>query len=70
MPADNTLPTNCLISLQHDITKMVAIALEEDIGDGDITAELIPADQTSTAKVITRDDCIIAGTAWVDEVFK
>ena len=70
MPAHNTLTTNYLVSLQHDIIKMVAIALEEDIGDGDITAELIPPEQTSTARVITRDNCTIAGTAWVDEVFR
>ena len=70
MPAVNALPANYLDSLQHDIKKMVAIALEEDIGGGDITAELIPAEQTSTATVITREDCIIAGTAWVDEVFR
>lgn len=69
------IPANCLTAtyldtLQQDITKMVTIALEEDIGDGDITAELIPVAQMSTAQVITREDCIIAGTAWVDEVFK
>lgn len=75
MPDTTHLPATCLTaknldSLQHDIIKMVTIALEEDIGDGDITAELIPADQTSTAQIITREDCITAGTAWVDEVFK
>jgi nicotinate-nucleotide pyrophosphorylase (carboxylating) len=57
-------------SLQTDIPRMVAIALAEDIGDGDITAELIPAKQTANARIITRDDCVIAGQAWVDEVFK
>jgi nicotinate-nucleotide pyrophosphorylase (carboxylating) len=70
MPSVNALPANYLDNLQQDIKKMVAIALEEDIGGGDITAELIPAEQTSTATVITREDCIIAGSAWVDEVFK
>ncbi len=69
MPSVNALPANYLDNLQQDIKKMVAIALEEDIGGGDITAELIPAEQTSTATVITREDCIIAGSAWVDEVF-
>jgi nicotinate-nucleotide pyrophosphorylase (carboxylating) len=57
-------------SLQNDIVNQVAIALAEDIGDGDITAELIPADQIAQAKVITREDCVLSGRAWVDEVFK
>lgn len=55
--------------LKKDISKMVAIALEEDIGSGDITAALIPASQTARARVTTREDCVIAGTAWVEEVF-
>jgi nicotinate-nucleotide pyrophosphorylase (carboxylating) len=70
MPDNTQLSTNHLDTLPRDIKKMVTIALEEDIGDGDITAELIPAGQTSTAQIITREDCIIAGTAWVDEVFR
>ena len=45
-------------------------ALAEDIGSGDITAQLIPAEQHSTARVITRENCTIAGTEWVDEVFR
>ena len=45
-------------------------ALAEDIGSGDITAQLIPAEQHSTARVITRENCTVAGTEWVDEVFK
>ncbi len=61
--------TTYLDTLEQDITKMVTIALEEDIGSGDITAELIPRTQTSSAQVITREDCVIAGKAWVDEVF-
>ena len=60
---------NYLDTLQQDIVKMVAIALSEDIGAGDITAELIPATQTSTAHIITREDCVIAGKAWANEVF-
>lgn len=56
-------------SLQADITRAVSHALEEDIGNGDITAELIPADQTAAAIIITRDHCVMAGQAWVNEVF-
>ena len=56
--------------LTQDMIQMVALALIEDIGDGDITAELIPAEQTMEARVITREDCVIAGKAWVNEVFE
>jgi nicotinate-nucleotide pyrophosphorylase (carboxylating) len=56
-------------SLQADITRTVRHALDEDVGDGDISAELIPADQTASATIITRDTCVMAGKAWVNEVF-
>jgi nicotinate-nucleotide pyrophosphorylase (carboxylating) len=45
-------------------------ALEEDIGSGDITAELIPADKHATATIITREAAVICGRPWVDEVFR
>jgi len=61
--------TYTLSTLSTDITRAVRDALQEDVGDGDITAELIPADQQATATIITRDDCMIAGQAWVNEVF-
>ena len=47
----------------------VRAALAEDIGSGDITAALIPAANHATARVITREDGVLCGTAWVDEVF-
>ena len=56
--------------IRDDITRNVAFALEEDIRDGDITAQLIDADNTSTATIITRETAIMCGTAWADEVFK
>lgn len=60
--------------LLHEIRRGVSQALAEDLGylpvaQGDITASLIPASQQATATVITREDCVICGTAWVDEVF-
>ena len=55
---------------QNDVSPTVSTALAEDIGPGDITAELIPADRTATARVITREEAVICGTAWVDEVFR
>jgi nicotinate-nucleotide pyrophosphorylase (carboxylating) len=60
--------------LLHEIRRGVSQALAEDLGylpvaQGDITASLIPASQQATATVITREDCVVCGTAWVDEVF-
>jgi nicotinate-nucleotide pyrophosphorylase (carboxylating) len=48
----------------------VTQSLQEDIGSGDITAQLIPADRISQGHVITREGAVIAGRAWVDEVFR
>lgn len=59
-----------LSTLTEDISRNVRAALLEDISDGDITAALIPTTQQATAKVITREDCVVCGVAWVDEVFR
>ena len=66
-------------SLLNDITKTVTWALCEDLGvntynelatSSDITAELIPAQNQAVANIISRDECVICGVAWVNEVFK
>ncbi len=49
------------------VTANVAGALSEDLGDGDITAELIDASLTAHAFVITREHAVLCGTDWVDE---
>jgi nicotinate-nucleotide pyrophosphorylase (carboxylating) len=58
-----------LNDLCADITRAVATALQEDIGSGDITAELLPATQINNAQLITREDCVVCGIPWFDEVF-
>lgn len=58
------------IDYLNNLTDTVAVALTEDIGDGDITAALIPADTMAHATVITREIAVIAGRPWVDEVFR
>jgi len=55
--------------LQKDIQTTVERALREDIGDGDLTAELISPSATINATIITRDDMTLAGRPWIDEVF-
>lgn len=54
---------------RDDLIQSVRIALQEDIQSGDITAELIPADDTMRAQVITREDTVICGVDWVNETF-
>lgn len=56
--------------LQADIQTTVARALLEDVGDRDLTADLIPSDSTFGAAVIAREDMILAGRPWVVEVFR
>ena len=53
-----------------DTVDTVKRALREDIGDGDITAALIPETATSRARVITRENGVMCGRSWVDEVFR
>lgn len=53
-----------------DLSAQVATALREDVGSGDVTAALIPAAQTLSARVITREPAVVCGTAWVDETFR
>ncbi|WP_373567108.1 carboxylating nicotinate-nucleotide diphosphorylase [Pseudidiomarina homiensis] len=57
-----------------DRKHMVSRALEEDLnglsGDLDITAQLIPAEQQAYGRIITREDAVICGVDWVNEVFK
>ena len=48
----------------------VARALAEDVGSGDLTAQLIPAAQTARARVITREPAVIAGRPWFDACFR
>ena len=54
---------------QSDIAPLVALALEEDIGSGDITAGLVSADEKAIASVITREPGVLCGTQFVDAVF-
>ncbi len=55
---------------QSIIEENVFNALKEDIGDGDITAELIPQDNISLATVISREDCVFCGLDWFEETYR
>lgn len=64
------MPNLTLAELSGEIQANVRAALAEDVGSGDITAQLIPAERAASARIITREDATLAGTAWVDEVFR
>lgn len=53
----------------ENLDATVKAALDEDIGSGDITAELIDENNISSATVITRDNAVVCGRPWVDKVF-
>ena len=48
----------------------VRAALLEDVGAGDLTAQLVPADAVAQATVISREVAIVCGQAWFNETFK
>jgi nicotinate-nucleotide pyrophosphorylase (carboxylating) len=53
-----------------DLEEQVARALAEDVGAGDLTAELVPRERSGRATVITREAAVICGQPWVDSVFR
>jgi nicotinate-nucleotide pyrophosphorylase (carboxylating) len=52
------------------IAESVRRALAEDVGSGDLTAALVPADARAEATIIAREDAVVCGTAWAGEVFR
>jgi len=59
-----------LEALQTQIEQDVRRALDEDLGSGDITAQLIPEDRIWQASVYTRHPAVLCGRNWFDTVFK
>ena len=53
----------------HDIPVCVSRALSEDIGEGDISAMLIPEWSIAEAEITANETAVLCGKAWVDEVF-
>jgi nicotinate-nucleotide pyrophosphorylase (carboxylating) len=54
--------------LRTAIRTGVELALDEDVGSGDLTGELIPVNKTISATIVTREPMTMAGQPWVDEV--
>jgi nicotinate-nucleotide pyrophosphorylase (carboxylating) len=57
-------------SLSANIKLVVSTALHEDVGNRDITSDLIPADAHIRATVVSRENMTLAGRAWAEEVFR
>jgi len=55
--------------IKSAIVKNVTDALAEDVGGGDLTAALVATDEVAGATIIARQGLVLAGQAWVDEVF-
>src|SRR5438445_6340872 len=59
-----------MTDLTVEIEKSVSQALGEDIGPGDLTASLIPGEDTATAAVISRENAVLCGTRWFEACFR
>lgn len=57
-------------TLKDHLSRAVRFALEEDLGSGDITAQLIPAETQAKARVITRENGVLCGREWFEETFR
>ena len=55
--------------LKKEIKRSVKVAIEEDVGEKDLTCSLIE-DIDVSAKIISREDMILSGQAWAKEVYK
>ncbi|MBL0164201.1 MAG: carboxylating nicotinate-nucleotide diphosphorylase [Xanthomonadales bacterium] len=53
-------------SIRNDVGR----ALAEDMGSGDVTADLLPESRYATARVVTREAAILCGQKWFDDCFK
>jgi nicotinate-nucleotide pyrophosphorylase (carboxylating) len=56
--------------LASAVQQNVAAALAEDIGSGDLTAQLIPEGKMASARVISRETAVLCGVAWFEGCFR
>lgn len=54
--------------LRQEVVANVKTALAEDVGTGDLTASLLPADETAVARLIVREQAVLCGVPWFDTV--
>lgn len=58
------------LTIPGDLPQTVSLALAEDIGSGDITAALIDADASAHASIICRENAVLCGVPWAEEVIR
>ena len=56
--------------LEQSIQLNIQQALQEDIGEGDITALLTPEEEQASATIISREDMVLAGQPWVNALIQ
>lgn len=61
--------TDFPVSLPIQVARDVEAALAEDVGQGDLTASLIPLNQQATATVVVREPAVLCGCAWFESCF-
>ncbi len=59
-----------LEALDRAIRELVRRTLEEDVGSGDLTADLIPEAARARARLVAREPAVLCGIAWFDAVFE
>jgi len=63
MTIENTIPDEFIVA-------QAKLALLEDLGQQDLTADLIPINTLANATIITRENATLCGQAWLEQVFK
>ena len=63
MPIENTIPAELIVA-------QTKLALLEDVGQQDLTADLIPINTLANAAIITRENATLCGQSWLEQVFK
>jgi nicotinate-nucleotide pyrophosphorylase (carboxylating) len=58
------------LQLAAEIERNVLAALMEDIGSGDLTAQLTPGGHQALGSVLARENAVLAGQAWFDACFQ
>jgi nicotinate-nucleotide pyrophosphorylase (carboxylating) len=57
-------------ALDAALARNVADALAEDVGSGDLTGYLVPADEMRDARIIVREEAVLCGVMWFGEVMR
>jgi len=57
-------------TLPTDIKITVARALDEDIGNGDLTSRLLAVDSTASAAVVCKEQAVVCGIPWFNEIYR